>query len=67
MGDLLNLHGESLDDVSERVFRSCINRVNLQHFNRNELTDTDFVQFTLEHTDFVDYVFSSRNVKFSDL
>ena len=67
VGDLLNLHGQSLDDVFERVFRSCINRVNLQHFNRNELADTDFVQFTLEHTDFVDYVFSSRKVKFSDL
>ena len=51
----------------ERVFRSCINGVNLQHFNRNQLVDTDFVQFTLEHTNFVDYVFSSRNVKFSDL
>ena len=67
VGDLLNLHGEALDDVFERVFRSCINGVNLQHFNRNQLVDTDFVQFTLEHTDFVDYVFSSRNVKFSDL
>ena len=29
--------------------------------------DEDFVQFTLEHTDFVDYVFFSRNVKFSQL
>ena len=27
----------------------------------------DFIQFTIEHTDFVDYVFSSRNVKHSDL
>ena len=25
------------------------------------------MQFTLEHTDFMDYVFSSRNVKYSDL
>ena len=66
VGDLLNLHGGALDDVFERVFRSCINGVNLQHFNRNQLVDTDFIQFTLEHTDFVDYVFSSRNVKFSD-
>ena len=31
------------------------------------MVDTDFIQFTLEHTDFVDYVFSSRNVKYSDL
>ena len=27
----------------------------------------DYLQFTLEHTDFVDYVFSSRNVKYEDL
>ena len=39
VGDLLNLHGEALDDVFERVFRSCINGVNLQHFNRNQLVD----------------------------
>ena len=49
------------------MFRACISGVNLRHFNRNSLVDNDFIQFTLEHTDFVDYVFSSRNVKFSDL
>ena len=27
----------------------------------------DFIQFPVEHTDFVDYVFSSHNVKYSDL
>ena len=27
----------------------------------------DFIQFTVEYTDFVDYVFSSCNVKYSDL
>ena len=67
VGDLLNLYGESLDEIFDRVFRHCTNGVNLQHFNRNTLVDTDFIQFTLEHTDFVDYVFSSRNVKYSDL
>ena len=67
VGDLLNLYGESLDYIFERVFRACISGVNLQHFNRNSLVDNDFIQFMLEHTDFVDYVFSSRNVKFSDL
>ena len=67
VGDLLNLHGESLEGVFERVFHLCVTGVNLQHFNRNHLVDTDYVQFTLEHTDFTDYVFSSRNVKYSDL
>ena len=67
VGDLLNLYGESLDEIFDRVFHHCTNGVNLQHFNRNTLVDTYFIQFTLEHIDFVDYVFSSRNVKYSDL
>ena len=67
VGDLLNLYGEPLDDIFELVFRACISGVNLQHFNRNSIIDDDFAQFTLEHTDFVDYVFSLRNVKFSNL
>ena len=67
VGDLLNFHGEALDLVFEQVFRACTQSVNLQHFNRNSISDEDFVQFNLEHTDFVDYVFCSRNVKFSDL
>ena len=67
VGDLLNFNGEALDRVFEQVFRVCTQSVNLQHFNRNSISNEDFVQFNLEHTDFVDYVFSSRNVKFSDL
>ena len=44
-----------------------IGGVNLQHFNRNHLIDSDYVQFNIEHTDFTDYVYSSRNVKYSEL
>ena len=67
VADLLNAHGESLEDVFERVFRLCIGGVNLQHFNRNHLVNSDYVQFNIEHTDFTDYVYSSRNVKYSEL
>ena len=67
VADLLNAHGESLKDVFERVLRMCIGGVNLQHFNRNHLVDSDYVQFNIEHTDFTDYVYSSRNVKYSEL
>ena len=67
VADLLNAHRESLEDVFERVFRMCIGGVNLQHFNRNHLVDSDYVQFNIEHTDFTDYVYSSRNVKYSEL
>ena len=28
--------------------------VQLQHLNRNDVIDTDYVQFNLEHSDFVD-------------
>ena len=67
VADLLNAHGEFLEDVFERVFRMCIGGVNLQHFNRNHLVDSDYVQFNIEHTDFTDHVYSSRNVKYSEL
>ena len=67
VGDLLNIHGDALDRIFGTVFRACVESGNLQHFNRNEVLADDFIQFTIEHTDFVDYVFSSRNVKYSDL
>ena len=67
MADLLNAYRESLEDFFERVFRMCIGGVNLQHFNRNHLVDSDYVQFNIEHTDFTDYIYSSRNVKYSEL
>ena len=67
VADLLNAYGESLEGVFERVFCMCIGGVNLQHFNRNHLVDSDYVQFNIKHTDFTDYVYSSRNVKYSEL
>ena len=67
VGDLINFHGDALDRIFERVFRACTRSVNLQHFNRNDIVDDDYVQFTMEHTDFVDYVYSSRNIKNQDL
>ena len=42
VADLLNAYGESLEDVFERVFRMCIGGVNLQHFNKNHLVDSDY-------------------------
>ena len=57
VGDLLNFHGDALDKIFEQVFHACVRSVKLQHFNRNEVVADDYVQFTLEHTDFVDYVF----------
>ena len=56
VGDLLNLHGDALDRIFEQVFRACARSVNLQHFHGNSISQKDFVQFTLEHTNFVDYV-----------
>ena len=67
VADLLNAHGKSLEDIFERVFCMCIGGVNLQHFNKNHLVDSDYVQFNIEHTDFTDYVYSSGNVKYSEL
>ena len=67
VGDLINFHGDALDHIFEQIFRLCAMSVNLQHFNRNSISQDEIVQFTLEHTNFVDYVYSSRNVKFSEL
>ena len=67
VADLLNAYGESLEGVFERVFHMCIGGVNLQHFNRNHLVDSDYVQFNIKHADFTDYIYSSRNVKYSEL
>ena len=67
VGDLLNVHLDALDRVFETVFMTCMANVNLQHFNRESIMDTDYVQFTVDHANFIDFVFSSRNVKYSDL
>ena len=64
VGDLPKFHGDALDRILEQVFRACVQSVNLQHFNRNSIVDEDFVQFTLEHIDFVDYVFLQETLNF---
>ena len=60
---LVNIHGDALQRVFEIIFTTCLRNVNLQHSGRNNLVGTDFVQFNVEHTDFIDYVYSSRNVR----
>ena len=64
---LLNLYGDATERLFELILNTCLRNVNLQHFDRNELINTDYVQFNVEHTDLVDYVYSSRSVRFSDL
>ena len=62
VSDLLNVHSDALERIFSIVFRTMVESVRLQHFNRNNVIDTDYLQFTLEHSDFVNYVFSSRSV-----
>ena len=63
---LVNIHGDALQRVFEIIFTTCLRNVNLQHFGRNNLVETDFVQFNVEHADFIDYVYSSRNVRYDN-
>ena len=63
---LVNIHGDALQRVFEIIFMTCLRNINLQHFGRNNLVETDFVQFNVEHTDFIDYVYSSRNVRYDN-
>ena len=62
VSDLLNVHSDALERIFSIVFQTMVESVQLQHFNRNNIIDTDYLQFTLEHSDFVNYVFSSRSV-----
>ena len=64
---LLNLYGDATEQLFEMILNACLRNVNLQHFGRDELIDSDYVQFNVEHIDMVDYVFSSRSVRFSEL
>ena len=63
---LVNIHGDALQRVFEIIFTTCLRNVNLQHFGRDDLVGNDFVQFNVEHTDFIDYVYSSRNVRYDN-
>ena len=64
---LLNVYGDATERLFETILSTCLRNVNVQHFGRNELIESDYVQFNVEHTDMVDYVYSSRSVRFSDL
>ena len=55
-----------MEHVFETVFSTIVNGVRLQHFNRDSIIDSGYIQFTLEHSDFVDYVVSGQSVQYSD-
>ena len=43
-----------------------VESVQLQHFNRAEIINRDYIQFTLEHSDYIDYMFSSHSVAYEN-
>ena len=68
VNELLNVHQDAL----ERVFVAAIQTI-LDEFNYSILemridrvVQPDFVQVGLEHQDFVDYIYSSRLVKYGE-
>ena len=67
VNELLNVHSDAMEHVFMVALQTIIDGIQLQHFQgENHVLPTDFVQVTLEHADFVDYIFSSRMVKYSD-
>ena len=66
VSDLLNVHSDALERVLSTVLRTMVESVQLQHFNRNNIIASDYLQFTLEHVDFVNYVYSSRSVTYEN-
>ena len=64
VNDLLNVHSDVLERIFSIILQTMVESVQLQHFNRTEIINTDYIQFTLEHSDYVNYVFSSRSVAY---
>ena len=62
ISNLLNVHSDALERIFSIAFRTMVESVRLQHFNRNNVIDMDYLQFMLEHSDFVNCVFSSHSV-----
>ena len=57
VSDLLNINSDALERVFETVFSTVVNGIRLQHFNRDSIIDSDYIQFTLEHSDFGSCIF----------
>ena len=67
VNNLLNIHSDPLERVFSTVIRNILNGVQLQHYQGgNYIIPTDFVQISLEHNDFTDYLYSSRLVRYAD-
>ena len=66
INDLLNLHSDALERVFSTVFRTMVESVQLQHFYMNDIIASDYLQFTLEHVYFVNYVYSSHSVAYEN-
>ena len=67
VNELLNVHSDAMECVFMVALQTIIDGIQLQHFQgENHVLPTDFVQVTLEHADFVNYIFSSILVKYSD-
>ena len=57
--DLLNVHSDALERVFRVILQTMIEGVQLQHFNKDHIIQSDYIQFALEHSDFTDYVYPS--------
>ena len=64
--DLLNVHSDALERVFQVILQTMIEGVQLQHFNMDHIIQSDYIQFALEHSDFTDYVYPSRNVSYAN-
>ena len=60
------MHSDALERVFSTILRTMVESVQLQHFNRNHMIASDYLQFTLEHVDLVNYVYSSRSVAYEN-
>ena len=57
VNELLNVHSDAMEHVFMVALQTITDGIQLQHFQgENHVLPTDFVQVTLEHADFVDYI-----------
>ena len=66
ISDLLNIHFDAMEQVFQIILQTMTESVQLHHFNRDHIIERDYIQFTMEHVDFTDYVYSSRNVSYAN-
>ena len=68
VNELLKVYQDALERIFVLEFQTIIDSVQLQQFwGENRVVQSDFIHFGMAHQDYVDYLYSSRLVKYSNV